>query len=208
MSQIKDLSPIYGVILAGGEARRLGGGDKGLRMLAGRPLLAHVMERLGPQVARLVLNANGDAARFRGLDLPVIGDSIAGRPGPLAGILAGLDWAAAQHAAPCWIATAPADCPFLPRDMVAHLARGLTKDGVAAVASYQGRLQPVIGLWSTSLREDLRRAILQDGMRRVEDWLCRCDAKAIAFPVAVPDPFFNINTPEDLDRAAELLATP
>ncbi|HVJ43600.1 MAG TPA: molybdenum cofactor guanylyltransferase MobA [Dongiaceae bacterium] len=205
MSNIKDLNSISGVILAGGQARRLGGGDKGLRELAGRPLLLHVIARLRPQVAGLVLNANGDPARFGSFNLPVVGDSVAGQPGPLAGILSGLDWAAAQSPAPSWVVTAPADCPFLPRDLVARLAAGVTAGATAVVASYQGRLQPVIGLWSTSLREDLRRALLADGLRRVEDWLHRCNAIAIEFPLAAPDPFFNVNTAEDLARAADLL---
>lgn len=200
------LGPVWGVILAGGQARRLGGGDKGLRQLAGQPLVAHVIARIQPQVAGLVLNANGDPARFTEFHLPVVADSIAGFPGPLAGLLAGLDWAAAQAPAVNWMVSVPADCPFLPRHLVEELAGGLSAGGRAVVATSAGRLQPVIGLWSVGLRDQLRRAVAEEGMRRMEDWLACCQAATVAFPARTPDAFFNINTPEDLRAAAALLS--
>lgn len=203
---INELGPVWGVIMAGGLARRLGGGDKGLLQLGGVSLLARVIDRLQPQLAGLVLNANGDPERFTGLHLPVVADSIAGFPGPLAGLLAGLDWAAGHAPDIRWVASAPADCPFLPADLVASLAAALVSGDCAVVATSQGRLQPVIGLWSVTLREDLRRAITADGLRRMEDWLARCQAKVADFPARTPDPFFNVNTPDDLAAATRLLS--
>jgi molybdopterin-guanine dinucleotide biosynthesis protein A len=199
-----ELDPILGVILAGGLARRMGGGDKGLRVLGDRPVLAHVIDRLRPQVFRLVLNANGEPARLVELALEVVADSIPDHPGPLAGILAGLDWAVAQQPASAWVLTAPGDCPFLPADLVARLAAGLGKTGKAAVARYGGRLHPVVGLWSVTLADDLRRAIMGDGLRRVEAWLTRCGAVPVDFPPSCIDPFFNVNTPDDLAEAQRL----
>ena len=203
--QISALGPIYGVILAGGQARRMGGGDKGLRLLGGRPILGHVIDRLQPQLAGLVLNANGDPARFARFNLPVVADSLADQPGPLAGILAGLDWLAVAHPAARWLVSVPGDCPFLPLDLAAELATVLAPSNQAATARYQGRLQPVCGLWSVGLRADLRQAVAVDGMRRVEDWVQRCGAVAVDFPEAAIDPFFNVNSPADLERAAALL---
>jgi molybdopterin-guanine dinucleotide biosynthesis protein A len=207
---IKELGPVWGVILAGGQARRLGGGDKGLRHLGGVPLMTHAIDRLRPQLAGLVLNANGDQARFAGFGLPVVADSVPGFPGPLAGLLAGLDWAAARNDAGdqeiAWVVSAPADCPFLPTDLVECLAAALSPGDRAAVAASQGRQHPVIGIWSVALRDDLRRAIIEDGLRRMGHWLERCSAKTAAFPDRTPDPFFNVNTPEDLAEATRLLA--
>lgn len=203
--EISELHQILGVILVGGLARRMGGGDKGLRLLGGRPVLAHIIERLQPQVPLLVLNANGDPARFADFGLAVTGDSIPDHPGPLAGILAGLDWAIANQPATRWIATSPGDCPFLPLDLVSRLAAALTPSATAAVARYDGRVHPVIGLWSIGLADDLRRAIATDGLRRVEDWLARCGAVPVDFPSGPTDPFFNVNTPADLAEAEVLL---
>lgn len=202
---INELGPLWGVIMAGGLARRFGGGDKGLQQLGGAALITHVIDRLRPQLAGLVLNANGDPGRFAGLDLPVVADSVAGFPGPLAGLLAGLDWAADRDAKSRWVVSTPADCPFLPADLVACLAATLSAGDQAVVATSRGRLQPVIGLWSVTLREDLRRAITEDGLRRMEDWLARCQAKTADFPAQTPDPFFNVNTPEDLAAATQML---
>lgn len=202
---INKLGPIWGVVMAGGLGRRFGGGDKGLRQLGGVPLITHVIDRLRPQLAGLVLNVNGDPARFAALELPVVADSIAGFPGPLAGLLAGLDWAASHDSRIHWVVSVPADCPFLPVGLVAQLAEALVPESRAVVAASQGRLQPVIGLWSVALREDLRQAVTRDGLRRMEDWLLRCKAKVADFPAQVPDPFFNVNTPEDLAAAAQLL---
>lgn len=188
-----------GVILAGGRATRMGGGDKGLLSLAGRPILTHVVERLSPQVADLALNANGDPARFGGFGLPVLPDSLPDRPGPLAGVLAGLDWAAGQGADA--IVTAAADTPFFPADLVPRLllaAEGMEAP-LALAASETGR-QPTFGLWPVALRDDLRAA-LTGGLRKIVQWTDQHGGRLATFPGAEPDPFFNINTPDDLAQA-------
>jgi len=197
-----------GVILAGGRATRMGGGDKGLLRLGGKTLLDHVIERVAPQVAHLALNANGDAARFAGLGLPVLADSVAGNPGPLAGVLAGLDWAADKGGS--HIVTAAADTPFLPPDLVprlllasetagAPIALAATRDAARGVLR-----QPTIGLWPVALRDDLRAA-LAGGLRKVVLWADGHGAASAVFPDTPFDPFFNINTPEDLARAEGML---
>jgi molybdenum cofactor guanylyltransferase len=196
---------IAGVILAGGLSRRLGGGDKCLRILARRPILAHIIERLGPQVDALALNANGDPARFAGFHLPVIADSITGFAGPLAGILAGLDWAAGRSDI-THVATAAADAPFLPLDLVARLRRALEADGCdLACARSSGRAHPVFGLWPVQCREELRAAV-SGGTRKVDQWTTRYRLAPADFPDGPPDPFFNINHPEDLMEAERLFA--
>lgn len=197
-----------GVILAGGQAQRMGGGDKGRLMLGGKSLLAHVIARLEPQVAGLALNANGDESRFADLGLPVISDSIEGFAGPLAGVLAGLDWAAEQGAQS--IVTAAADTPFFPCDLVPRLM--LAADGMdaplalsATPDSERGRNRhPTFGLWPVALRDDLRKA-LQGGLRKVVLWTDKHGAREAMFPNQPFDPFFNVNTPDDLARAEELL---
>ena len=198
---------IVGLLLAGGQSRRMGGGDKCLRSLAGRPLLDHVIERLGPQVAALVLNANGDPARFAGFDLPVVADSLPDFAGPLAGILAGLDWAAANRPDCPMIVSAATDAPFLPRDLVARLADGMKAAGAdLACAASHGRPHPVIGLWPVRLRDELRRALVAEDIRKVDAWTGRYRLATVEFPAEPVDPFFNANRPDDLDRAAALLA--
>ena len=188
-----------GVILAGGLATRMGGGDKGLRELGGRTVLSRVIDRLSPQVAGLALNANGDARRFAEYGLPVIPDSIEGHAGPLAGVLAGLDWAAGKGAET--IVTAAADTPFFPGDLVPRLI--LATEGMehplALAASPEGR-HPTFGLWPVALRDDLRAA-LQAGLRKVVLWTDRHGGRLAKFPGGDPDPFFNVNTPEDLALA-------
>ncbi len=194
----------FGIILAGGQARRMGGGDKALLPLGGVSLLDHVIARLAPQVAELALNANGDAGRFA-TDLPVLADSIPGFVGPLAGVLAGLDWAAGRGAE--HVVSAAADTPFLPADLVARLLLAAEREGkpIALAASGEPpRLQPTFGLWPVALREDLRAA-LNGGLRKILDWTDRHGAATAAFPSAGFDPFFNINRPEDLIRAEDLL---
>lgn len=197
-----------GVILAGGQATRMGGGDKGLLTLGGKPLLRHVIERLEPQVAALALNANGDAARFDGLALPVLPDSIDGFAGPLAGVLAGLDWAAEQGAET--IVTAAADTPFFPCDLVPRLllaAEGMAAPLVLAVTPDpdRGRARhPTFGLWPVALRDDLRAA-LTGGLRKVVLWTDGHGGREALFPVVGTDPFFNVNTPGDLARAEAIL---
>src|SRR6202789_4411347 len=148
---------VPGVVLAGGLARRMGGGDKPLREIGGRTILARVIARLGPQCERLLLSANGDPLRFASFGLPVVADGVKQHPGPLAGILAGLDWAAAHQPNAQWIVSAPGDCPFLPRDLVARLRQAVSAQGAElAVAASQGRAPPVIGLWKVGLRDALR----------------------------------------------------
>lgn len=185
------------VILAGGLSRRMGGGDKGLRLLAGRPLIAHVAGRLA-DCAPLAINANGDPARFAAVDLPVIADGIAGHLGPLAGILAAMDWAAGLGASQ--VLTAPADTPFLPPDLLFRL---LTPGQAAFAIGPEGQEHPTIGLWPVAAAADLRAA-LRGGMRRVRDWTVSVGAVRVAF--ADEAAFFNVNAPEDLVRAEGILA--
>ena len=195
-----------GVILAGGQATRMGGGDKGLLRLGGQTLLTRVIDRLEPQVAALALNANGDAARFDGLGLPVLADSIEGFAGPLAGVLAGLDWAATQGAET--IVTAAADTPFFPCDLVPQLllaSEGMTHPLVLAATPDPQRgtaRHPTFGLWPVALRDDLRAA-LQGGLRKVVLWTQSHHGREALFPQE--DAFFNVNTPEDLAQAEAML---
>ena len=197
---------IVGLLLAGGQSRRMGGGDKCLRSLAGRPLLDHVIERLGPQVAALVLNANGDPARFAEFDLNVVADAVPDFAGPLAGILAGLDWAAANRPDCPMIVSAATDAPFLPHDLVDRLADGMRAAGAdLACAASHGRAHPVIGLWPVRLRDELRRALVAEDIRKVDAWTGRYRLATVEFPAEPVDPFFNANRPDDLDRAAALL---
>ena len=197
-----------GVILAGGRSTRMGGGDKGLLRLGNATLLAHVIERLAPQVAGLALNANGDAARFAQYDLPVLPDSIDGFAGPLAGVLAGLDWAAQQGADT--IVTAAADTPFFPGDLVPRLllaSEGMTHPLALATTpdAKRGRVRhPTFGVWPVAWRDDLRDA-LRAGLRKVVLWTEQHEGREALFPVTTFDPFFNVNTPEDLKHAESLL---
>lgn len=200
----QNLSKIAGVVLAGGLSRRMGGGDKALRLLAGKPMLAHVLDRAKPQVGALVLNANGDASRFAEFGLPGVADSVPGFAGPLAGILAGLDWAAANAPDAEFVASFPSDAPFLPRDMVRRLYDA--RDGAAiAIASSGGRTHPVCGLWPVALRDDLRRALIDEDIRKVETWIARHKSVVVDFATDPIDPFFNANAPDDLARAEALL---
>lgn len=197
-----------GVILAGGQATRMGGGDKGLLKIGQQTLLSRVIERLSVQVAELALNANGDPARFDRFGLPVLPDSIEGFAGPLAGVLAGLDWAAERGADT--IVTAAADTPFFPGDLVPQLllaSEGMTHPLVLSATPNRerGRVRhPTFGLWPVALREDLRAAI-QGGLRKVVIWTDAHGGREALFPVATIDPFFNVNTPDDLARAEALL---
>ncbi len=192
-----------GVILAGGQATRMGGGDKGLLPLGDSTILGHVIDRFAPQVAGLALNANGDPARFAELALPVLPDSVEGFAGPLAGVLAGLDWATAQGAT--HIVTAAADTPFFPADLVPRLMLAAEQKGapIALARTANGR-HPTFGLWPVSLRDDLR-ASLESGVRKVVLWTDRHGTAMADFPVLGFDPFFNVNTPEDLAEAERLL---
>ena len=201
-----DAPPVVGLLLAGGQSRRMGGGDKCLRPLGGRPILAHIIERVRPQVRHLLLNANGDPARFRDFGLPVAGDSVAGYAGPLAGVLAGLDWAAAAAPDCRFVASVPTDAPFLPSDLVRRLMAGLEAEGAdMACAASGGRHHPVAGLWPVDLREDLRHAMTVEDIRKVDVWTGRYKLAVVDFPTEPVDPFFNTNRPEDLETAERLL---
>jgi molybdopterin-guanine dinucleotide biosynthesis protein A len=198
---------VAGLVLAGGQSRRMGGGDKGLRRLGGRTLLGHVVERLRPQVAALVISANGDPARFAGFGLPVVADSVPDFAGPLAGVLAGLDWAAAHRPDLSHVASVATDAPFLPRDLVSRLVAALTEaEADLACAASGGRVHPVFGLWPVRLKEDLRGALAGDRIRKVDRWTARHKLVIVSFADRPVDPFFNANRPADLDAAAALLA--
>jgi molybdenum cofactor guanylyltransferase len=202
-----ETSDVPGVVLAGGLARRMGGGDKPLRQIGGQAILTRVIARLAPQCGRLVLSANGDPSRFASFGLPVVADDVKDYPGPLAGILAGLDWSAAHRPDAQWILSAPGDCPFLPRDLVVRLRQALfAQDAELAVAASQGRSHPVIGLWKVALRDALREALVAEGLRRVGEWTGRYRVATVAWPVEPVDPFFNANTVEDLGAAERLAA--
>jgi molybdopterin-guanine dinucleotide biosynthesis protein A len=198
---------IPGVLLAGGLARRMGGGDKPMRQIAGRTILQRVIARLKPQCDGLILNANGDPARFAGFGLPVIADGVADFPGPLAGILAGLDWVAANRPGVAFMLSAAADCPFLPRDLVARLDQArIAQDAQLAVAASDGQSHPVIGLWSVALRDDLRHALVVEDVRKIDRWTARYRLATVTWPIHPLDPFFNANTIEDVAEADRLAA--
>jgi molybdenum cofactor guanylyltransferase len=198
---------IPGVLLAGGLARRMGGGDKPMRQIAGRTILDRVIARLTPQCDGLILNANGDPGRFAAFGLPVIPDGVADFPGPLAGILAALDWAAANRRDVSLVLSAAADCPFLPRDLVARLHQALlTENAQLAVAASDGQSHPVIGLWSVALREELRHALVVEDIRKIDRWTARYRLATVTWPTSPVDPFFNANTVEDIAEADRLAA--
>jgi molybdopterin-guanine dinucleotide biosynthesis protein A len=199
--------PVAGVILAGGLSRRMGGGDKCLRPLGGRPVLAHIVARVRPQAAALVLNANGDPARFAAFGLPVAADVVEGFPGPLAGVLTGLEWAAAQAPRCRWLASFAGDAPFVPHDLVARLVAAVQAERAdLACAASGGQSHPVFGLWRAELAVDLRRAVVDEGVRKVDMWTARYKLVTVEFATTPFDPFFNANRPEDLAEAERLLA--
>jgi molybdenum cofactor guanylyltransferase len=194
-----------GVVLAGGLGRRMGGQDKPLSEIDGRSMLGRVIERLRPQCDGLILNANGQAARFASFGLPVVADDVQGYVGPLAGVLAALDWTAANASGIDWVVSLPADVPFAPRDLVdrLHEARRLA-GGSLAVAASGGRSHPAIALWSVDLRAALRRALVVDECRRVDRFTGRYPLALASWPLEGRDPFFNVNTPADLKEAERL----
>lgn len=199
---------IAGVVLAGGKSSRMGGGDKCLLPLSGQPILHHVIGRLRPQVGAMVLNANGDPARFRAFGLPVAADSIAGHAGPLAGVLAGMDWAAARGFS--HIVCVAADSPFFPLRLVTGLRFACEAAGQPLAMAHSPRpeggyfRQPTFALYDVTLRENLRAA-LQGGLRKVIQWVEPLGCAPVVFHGFGEDPFFNINTPDDLARAEGLL---
>ncbi len=199
------MNETYGLILAGGLARRLGGVDKALIEIGGESILTRLMRRLAPQCAGLALNANGDPARFSGYALPVVCDSAAGFLGPLAGVLAGLDYVAANFPAIADVVSVPADTPFVPADLVARLREARERSGAAiAVASSGGRDHHAVALWPIAVREELRRALLEAGERKVSAFIGRFSNVSVDWPVDPYDPFFNVNRPEDVLRAEEI----
>ena len=197
---------VLGAILAGGLARRMGGGDKTLLRLGDRTILAHVAGRLRGQCGHLVVNANGDPSRFAAHGLPVIADDVPGCPGPLAGILAALDHAARRHPGVPYVLTVAADTPFVPGDLVARLAACRESEGAdLACAASAGRRHPVVGLWPVSLRGALRRALTDEGERKVDRFAGRYRRAVATWPHEPVDPFFNANDPADLEAAERLL---
>lgn len=202
-----EIPPTPGVLLAGGLARRMGGGDKPMRTIGGRTILERVIARLKPQCHGLVLNANGDPARFAAFGLPVIPDDVPGFPGPLAGILAALDWAAANRPEAQWVLSTATDCPFLPRDLVARLHQGRSlQNAQLAVAASGGQTHPVIGLWHVGLRDELRHALVEEDIRKIDRWTARYRLATVSWPTEPLDPFFNANTVEDIADAERLAA--
>jgi molybdenum cofactor guanylyltransferase len=198
---------VLGVLLAGGLARRMGGGDKCLRALGDRTILAHVIERARPQAHALLLNANGDPARFAEFGLPVAADVVEGFAGPLAGVLTGMEWARANRPDLPWIVTIATDTPFFPRDLVARLLAAVGREGAdLACAASGGRTHPVFGLWPVRLAGDLRRAMREEEIRKVDLWTARHRLVEVPFAADRIDPFFNTNRPEDLAEAERLLS--
>ena len=199
--------PTLGLVLAGGLARRMGGGDKARIRIGGRSILERVLARLAPQCGAIILNANGDPARFADTGLPVAADSVPGFAGPLAGILAGLDWAAAHAPEVADVVSAPGDCPFLPHDLVARLAEARRAAGLPLACARSGEWRhPVLGLWPVVLRDDLRRALVDENLHKIEAWTARHGIAIADWPATPVDPFFNVNTPEDAAEAERLAA--
>ena len=204
--------PVSGVILAGGMSRRMGGPEKARMMLAGAPLIAHAVRGLAPQVASLILNANGDPARFAAHALPVVPDETADRPGPLAGVLAALHWFARHEPGIAAVVSLPADTPLVPHDLVARLQDGLAASPGArvAVAESRGRRHPVIALWAIGAAKEIEAALAR-GERAAHAMIDRLGAVSVPFAdIEIAghtiDPFFNVNTPEDLATAEDMLS--
>ncbi|EWY42742.1 molybdopterin-guanine dinucleotide biosynthesis protein A [Skermanella stibiiresistens SB22] len=195
------------MLLAGGLSRRMGGGDKTLRLLAGHSILDRVIDRVRPQVGTLILNANGDPARFAGSNLEVVADGVPDYAGPLAGVLTGLDWAAEHAPGARWVASFATDAPFQPTDLVERLLAAVERDGAdMACARSDGREHPVFGVWPVHLRHDLRRAMVEEGLRKVDVWTARYRLAVAEFDTDPVDPFFNTNRPDDLAEAERLIA--
>ncbi|MBY0361071.1 MAG: molybdenum cofactor guanylyltransferase MobA [Phreatobacter sp.] len=185
----------------------MGGGDKPLRSVGGVTLLDRAVARIGPQCDGLVVNANGDPARFAGLGLPVVADTVEGFAGPLAGILAALEWMAAQRPGTDWLVSIPTDSPFLPADLVKRLHAARETAGTALACARSGdQTHPVVGLWPVSLAADLRHALVVEDMRKIDRWTARHGIAEAAWPTLPYDPFFNANSPEDLAEAETILA--
>jgi molybdopterin-guanine dinucleotide biosynthesis protein A len=202
-----ELPPTLGLVLAGGKARRMGGGDKARIAIGGATILDRAIARIRGQCKRVIINANGDPARFADAGLPVVADSVPDFAGPLAGILAGLDWAAANAAGCEWLLSVPGDCPFLPPDLAArlHQARAAASTPLACARSGEWR-HPVVGLWPVALRADLRHALVGEHLHKIEIWTARHGVAIADWPAEPVDPFLNVNTPDDVARAEALAA--
>lgn len=197
---------VVGVILAGGLSRRFGGGDKCLRALGGQTLLGRVVERAAPQVGHLIMNASGDAARFTGLGLETVPDIVGGALGPLAGVLTGMAWAKSHVRGAQWVATFASDAPFLPVDLIDRLYQDATTHKAdIAMATSNERVHPVFGLWNISLMENLRHALVDEGVRQVRAWASNHKVVKVDFAYERIDPFFNVNCESDLLEAQALL---
>ena len=200
-----DRPPTLGVLLAGGLARRMGGGDKPMKTIGGRTILERVIARLAGQCDGLILNANGDPSRFASFALPVVSDTVEGFAGPLAGVLTALDWAAAHRPGVEWVLSAATDCPFLPRDLVVRLQHARAEAGAQlAVAASGDQTHPVIGLWNVALRGELRHALVVEDIRKIDRWTARYKLATVTWPTTPIDPFFNANTVEDIAEAERL----
>ena len=196
-----------GLVLAGGLARRMGGGDKARIKIGGLTILQRVLDCIAPQCSGVIINANGDPARFADTGLPVVADSVPDFAGPLAGILAGLDWAAVHAAQTEWLLSVPGDCPFLPKDLVARLHEARLAAGTPLACARSGDWRhPVVALWPVTLREDLRRALVEEDLHKIEIWTARHGVAIADWPAEPIDPFFNVNTPDDAARAETLAA--
>lgn len=196
---------VVGVLLAGGLARRMGGGDKCLQPLGGETMLARAIARARPQVDSLILNANGDPARFEGCGVPVVADVVEGYAGPLAGILTAMEWAHAHAPDHETIASFPTDAPFFPDDLVETMLEARRQAGaLLACAASRGRTHPVFGIWPVGLRDDLRAA-LENGERKIDRWTEKFPIVTVEFAGVGIDPFFNVNTPDDLAEAESFL---
>jgi molybdopterin-guanine dinucleotide biosynthesis protein A len=196
-----------GLVLAGGLARRMGGGDKTRIRIGGKTILERVLARFKPQCTAVILNANGDPVRFADTGLPVVPDTVPGFAGPLAGILAGLDWTAAHAPAIPDVASVPGDCPFLPGDLVGRLSAARQAAGVPLACARSGDWRhPVVGLWPVALREDLRKALVEEDMHKIETWTARHGIAVGDWPATPIDPFFNVNTPADVAEAERIAA--
>jgi len=194
--------PTLGLVLAGGLARRMGGGDKALIRIGGATILDRVLACLSAQCPRLAINANGDPDRFADTGLPVLADDVAGFVGPLAGVLTGLNFLAAKAPGIEWMLSVPGDCPFLPDDLVERLHEARRAAGTPLACARSGEWRhPVVGLWPVALREDLRRALVDEGLHKIEAWTQRHGVAIADWPAEPVDPFFNVNTPEDVAMA-------
>lgn len=202
-------APVVGILLAGGRSSRMGGGDKCLRPLAGRPILAHIIARLRPQVSGMIINANEDVSRFAGFGLPVVSDSIAGYAGPLAGVQAGLTWIKQNRPDCAYGVTVATDTPFFPADLVQRFLAEPADHATLMVVRSAAGVHPVIGLWPVALADDIAES-LKRGMHKVGGFTAQHHAVEVSFPpveigAREIDPFFNINRPEDLAEAEALL---